>query len=418
MCSVYALVAAAGDGTRMGNKVNKQLLNLAGKPVVAYSLEALLEVPVDGIVVIVRPGEEDRFRACLKELIYNNKQISIVSGGNSREESVRLGLAAVPQKADLVVVHDGARPLIETEHIKEVIKQANLWDSAILAVPVKDTIKTIKDNDLVSETLSRETLRQVQTPQVFKYPILLEAHQKAWQEGLEATDDASLVEMLGYPVKLVRGDYANIKITTPEDLALAEVLLKNRASNIEKRASSLEKYLPSTPRLSGERGPLNSMPRIGIGYDVHSLQMGRPLILGGVTVPYHKGLLGHSDADVLVHAIMDALLGAAALGDIGTHFPDTDHAYLGISSLVLLEKVACMLQKRSWRLGNIDAVIIAQAPKLALYIEQMKTNIAQTMSVDAELINIKATTTERLGFVGRGEGIAAQATAYIYAIPQ
>jgi len=222
--SVYALVVAAGRSTRMGSGINKQLFDLAGQPVVAHVLQTMKKVPVDGIVLVVTPGEIDNFRFLLNQFIQDD-QMQIVPGGASRGESVKLGLQALPADAELVVVHDGARPLIRAEAIREAIHQAQQWGAATLAVPVKDTIKVAGEQDLVKKTLPREALWQVQTPQVFKYQLLVEAHRVASQEGLISTDDASLVERLGYPVKLVRGDYTNIKITTPEDLVLVKTIM-------------------------------------------------------------------------------------------------------------------------------------------------------------------------------------------------
>ncbi|MBQ8562832.1 MAG: 2-C-methyl-D-erythritol 2,4-cyclodiphosphate synthase [Firmicutes bacterium] len=231
------------------------------------------------------------------------------------------------------------------------------------------------DSVPASRTLDRKSLFQVQTPQGFASEILREAYEQAYRDGFLGTDDASLVERLGYRIALTEGDYANIKITTREDLPM-EI-------------------------------------RVGTGYDVHRLTEGRKLILGGVDIPYEKGLAGHSDADVMVHALMDAMLGAAGLGDIGRHFPDTDPQYKGISSLKLLQIVNQRLHEAGYELGNADVTIIAQKPKLAGYIRQMEENLAQALAADCRQINVKATTTEKLGFTGRGEGIAAEAVCII-----
>ncbi|SFG94564.1 2-C-methyl-D-erythritol 4-phosphate cytidylyltransferase [Desulfotomaculum arcticum] len=223
MGSVYAIVPAAGGSTRMGG-VNKQLIDLAGRLVVEYSLRVLLEVPVAGIVLVVPPGEEQKFLDQLKHLL-KDQNIQIVAGGANRRDSVGQGLLALPAGVEMVIVHDGARPLARREHIQEAVQAAAEWGAATLAVPVKDTVKLAGSGGLVQETLPREELWQVQTPQVFKLPLLLEAHRKAAGDGFIGTDDASLVERLGKPVKLVRGDYSNIKITTPEDLIIAKALL-------------------------------------------------------------------------------------------------------------------------------------------------------------------------------------------------
>ena len=231
-------------------------------------------------------------------------------------------------------------------------------------------------NGAGSQGVDRSEYCSVQTPQGFRKADLMEAHDKALREGIQATDDAMLVELAGFPVEVVDGDYQNIKITTREDLPIEN--------------------------------------RTGIGFDVHALTEGRRLILGGVDIPFERGLDGHSDADVLVHALMDALLGAAALGDIGCHFPDTDDAYKGISSMLLLQKVRDLLSENFFSIANVDMTIMAQRPRIGPHIEAMRENIAEVLGIGKSRINIKATTTERLGFVGREEGIAAEAICSIY----
>ena len=259
--------------------------------------------------------------------------------------------------------------------------------AAVVAVPVKDTIKLADAAGGVKQTLDRSSLWQVQTPQTFRRELLLKAHEQAAAAGVVATDDAALVEWAGGSVSLVRGTYYNFKVTTPEDLVLAEAVAAER---------------------SGRR-----MQRVGFGYDVHQFVAGRPLMLGGVEVQHDRGLEGHSDADVLLHAISDALLGAAGLGDIGKHFPDTDPRYKGISSLLLLREVCRKLKEAGYTAQNLDAVIAAQEPKLAPYIARMNETIAAALDIPVTQVNVKATTTEHLGFVGRKEGIAAQAVVMI-----
>ena len=254
--------------------------------------------------------------------------------------------------------------------IKAVAEKAGETGAAIAAVPPKDTIRHIEEG-----TLDRSRLCCVQTPQGFRMELLKKAFEKAAADGFYGTDDASLVERLGHAVAIVPGEYSNIKITTPEDLTMEM--------------------------------------RIGTGYDVHKLVEERDLILGGVTIPYEKGLLGHSDADVLTHALMDALLGAAALGDIGKLFPDNDDSFKGISSIELLRRVKSVLDDKGYSLGNADVTVICQKPKLAGYIDEMRVNIAAALETDVDRISIKATTTEKLGFTGRGEGIAAEAVCIL-----
>jgi 2-C-methyl-D-erythritol 2,4-cyclodiphosphate synthase len=305
----------------------------------------------------------------------------IVPGGAQRQDSVYAALSTIPEDVDFVLVHDGARPFVTEETIEALIEGTVKHGAAVAAVPVKDTIKSAEDG-IFSETLDRSRLYSIQTPQGFGRKLLKQAYERAFSENFYGTDDAVLVEKMGEKVYLVKGDYHNIKITTKEDIILGEAIL-------------------------GEE------TRIGTGYDVHRLTEGRKLILGGVEIPFDKGLLGHSDADVLIHAIMDALLGAAALGDIGRHFPDNDESYRGISSLLLLKRVGGLLTESGCRIGNIDAVVIAQRPKIAPYIGEMTARIAETLDIEENRINIKGTTTEKLGFCGREEGIAAQASVLI-----
>ena len=273
-----------------------------------------------------------------------------------------------------VLVHDAARPFVTEDVVQEVIREAFDRGAAVPCVAVKDSLR--ENEGERSRCVDRSRFFAVQTPQGFRKELLDEAYEKACKDGFSGTDDASLVERLGYNVEIVDGDYDNIKITTKEDLPMEN--------------------------------------RIGTGFDVHRLVEGRRLILGGVEIPYEKGLDGHSDADVLIHALMDALLGAAAMGDIGRHFPDTDDAYKGISSMKLLDRVNNILAENMYSIGNADITVIAQKPKLSPYIEKMRENVADVLGIGKDLINIKATTTEKLGFTGRGEGIAAEAVCSIY----
>ncbi|MDB5085138.1 MAG: ispD, partial [Bacilli bacterium] len=318
-------------------------------------------------------------------------------GGRERQNSVRLGLAWIAgmHPGSLVLIHDAARPFITSDKISRVIQGAIRSGAATCAVPVKDTIKRVLPKEdhgsspsrlFVQETVPRAGLYHTQTPQAFRFSLVWRAHQDALASGYEATDDAGLMEWKGLPVEIVPGDYQNFKITTPDDLWMAESALGQKR------------------QAGGEH-----MFRIGQGFDVHQLTEGRPLVLGGVVIPYDKGLIGHSDADVLLHAVKDALLGAIAAGDIGRHFPDTDEAYRGADSVKLLQEVWRMVTTQGYRLGNLDCTVMAQRPKLAPYIEEMRGVLAKELSAEPLQINIKATTTEQLGFIGRGEGIAAQA---------
>ena len=383
---VVAIVPAAGQGRRMGGGRNKLFLPLARCPILIRTLETLSSCDLISEVIIAAAPEET---AQVEEMLrlwqtnLNLLPIRVVVGGAERQHSVANALAALPPDTDFVMVHDGARPLVPTQVLTAAVREAGEFGAVIVAVPVKDTVKQVEAGVVIA-TPPRETLWAVQTPQIFRRDLLVRAYAQATADGFVGTDDASLVERLNEPVRVVQGSYRNIKVTTPEDMLIAETLFR------------------------GKEGPSMEF-RVGNGYDVHRLVAGRRLVLGGVVVPYELGLDGHSDADVLLHALKDALLGAAGLGDIGRHFPDHDPAYKDISSLVLLARVADKLHCDGWRVNNVDVTAIAEAPKLAPYVDEMADNIARCLSMSRAAVNVKATTTEKLGFTGRGEGIAAQA---------
>ncbi|OUM99237.1 MAG: 2-C-methyl-D-erythritol 2,4-cyclodiphosphate synthase [Paenibacillaceae bacterium ZCTH02-B3] len=413
-----AVIVAAGSGKRMGARENKVFLPLGGKPILAHALAAFEAcAAVESVVVVAAPGERERAAAVCAEAGCR-KVSAIVEGGAERQDSVRAGLDALD--TDGVLVHDAARPLITPEKIEACRRAAEACGAAALAVPVHDTIKVTDGRGWIVATPDRRTLWAVQTPQAFRREELAEAHRLAVADGFRATDDAMLLERLGRRVAVVEGDYANVKITTPEDLELAERLLTRRGNGRGTGEDSVamenvkEHDMPEAGAESTEEAdkPFVRKPdaiRIGQGFDVHRLAEGRPCIIGGVRIPHDKGLLGHSDADVLLHAIADAILGALALGDIGRHFPDTDPAYAGADSMMLLARVWALARERGYRLGNVDATVIAQEPKMAPHIPAMRANIARVLECDTERVSVKATTSERLGFTGRGEGIAAQA---------
>ena len=377
-----AILAAAGSSQRMGGE-NKLLLPLDGMPVLAHTLRAVdAAQSVDEIVIAAR--EEDLLTyAELCKTYGIRKPVKVVVGGATRQESVLRAALEARADAKLLAVQDGARPLVTPELFDAVVLRAAVCAAAAPAVPVHDTIKLARDRR-VTETPDRSMLFAVQTPQVFDAGLLKAALQSALTEHAALTDDCSAVERLGKEVYLTDGDEENIKITTDD---------------------------PAPTGGTGGGGMTGL--RIGHGYDVHRLTEGRRLILGGVEVPYEKGLLGHSDADVLTHAVMDALLGAAALGDIGKLFPDTDAAYAGISSILLLERVAERLREAGYAVVNLDATVLAQAPKLAPYRERMRENLARALALDASRVSVKATTEEGLGFTGEGLGIAAHAVALL-----
>ncbi len=376
--SCWAIIAAAGTGSRMGGGRVKTLQMLGGRPVIAYSVEKFGAL-CDGVIVVARDEDVDEFHRVLKR--EGLKADHILPGGRNRKESVLSGMRGLPEDCDVVLVHDGARPLVSDALIARVMDSAREHGSGVPALDVTDTVKRLNDAGQAVDTVDRRLLRTVQTPQGFHRALL----QGAYTEGAgPATDDASLVEQLGLPVHLVEGDPDNLKITFAGDLERAEALL------------------------CGSR-----LPRIGMGYDAHRLVEGRPLVLGGITIPHPKGLKGHSDADVAVHALIDALLGAAALGDIGQHFPDTNPEYAGISSLELLSRTVRLLREVNLAPHNVDITIAAQSPKLAPHAPAMRQALANALKIPMERVSVKATTTEHMGFEGSGEGISARAVALV-----
>lgn len=386
MSYTVMLVAAAGSSTRMGRA--KQKILLAGEPTLLHTLRALEAAEaVDGIVLILRAEDREELTA-MAHRAGLRKLLAVVEGGNSRQQSVQNGLAAIPTEATLVGIHDGARPLASPQLINAVVRAAEESGAAAAAVPVQDTLKRSDETGRVTGTVDRTALWRVQTPQVFQREIYARALQQAKADNRDYTDDCQLLEAAGFPVRLVAGEETNLKLTTPADIELAEAILQQRKRE--------EGYM-----------------RIGHGYDVHRLVEGRPLILGGVTIPFEKGLLGHSDADVLAHAIMDALLGAAGLGDIGALFPDTDPAFAGADSLLLLEQVAERVRAAGLVPANIDATVLAQKPKLRPYIDEMRRRLAAACGIAEGAVGLKATTEEGLGFTGALEGIAAHAVCLL-----
>lgn len=372
---IGAIIAAAGSGSRMGGDKPKQFLNVDGIPVIAKTYRAFADCDMIDVIYVVTG--EDMMQQCKNHMVpyLDTKQLKkfggIVSGGKERQDSVYNALIAVKEQGgvDYVLIHDAARPFVTGKIIETTVKAAESRDAAIVCVRPKDTIRT------VDETLDRRSLMIVQTPQGFRFDLLMNAYEKAYADGYYGTDDASLVERIGVHPALVEGSYANIKLTTKEDLP--------------------------------------SVTRIGKGFDVHKLTEGRKCIIGGVGIPHKKGLLGHSDADVLTHAIMDALLGAAALGDIGRIFPDSDEQFKDADSIKMLEQVGYMIMEKGYGISNIDATVICERPKISPYVEEMIENIAKALKIDSDRINIKGTTTEKLGFTGRKEGIAAEAVCIL-----
>lgn len=379
------IIPAAGAGKRMKADIPKILLKLDGRTILEHTIRRFYDWDVADMVIPVSASVEDEVANLIRDL-QAPFPIRIVEGGKERQDSIRNALKMIDTACTIVAVHDAARPFFDPELLGKAFAALNDHDGAIAAIPATYTMKKVHKGT-VTETVERDSLWQVNTPQIFHRDALAAAYKKAYEENFYGTDDAMLVEHAGGKVAVIEDIPHNIKITTPSDLFTAERILR------------------------GDKGTY--MQRIGQGYDVHRLVEGRKLILGGVEIPFEKGLEGHSDADVLTHAVMDALLGAAALGDIGKHFPDTDNQYKDIDSMFLLFGVKKILEVNGFSIQNIDATLILQAPKVAPYIKDMRHNIAEKLGLDPAQVSVKATTEEGLGFTGRGEGVAATAIAML-----
>lgn len=386
-----AIIPAAGFGTRMQCGQPKQYLELLGVPIFIRTLQPFIDSSCITRIVVVVPEERiGQTRDLCSQFLVAGEKIALVAGGRRRQDSVLAGLEALPEDIEIIVVHDGARPLVSQEVIERCYEQAVDKDAVIAAVPVKDTIKRADGRGRIAATVAREDLWQAQTPQAMKRDLLVKAYAEYGHEN--ATDEASLLEKSGVAVHLVLGAETNLKITRPEDLLLAEKIL---ASN-------------------GTKNRLSPGFRIGHGFDAHRLVADRELVLGGVKIAHSHGLAGHSDADVLTHALCDAILGAIGEGDIGKHFPDNDDSFLGIRSIILLERVVELVEKKGFAFGNADITVICQAPRLASSMGDMKKILSRACRTDLDHINIKATTTEKMGFAGRKEGISCHAVVLLY----
>ncbi len=383
--TVAAIIPAAGSGTRMKVGQPKQYLDLHGSPILIHTVRAFYDhLEIDEIVVCV-PGDwikatEQLFAA----YGLTSDRLKVTEGGVRRQDSVKAGLFKLDKSTEIVLVHDGARPLVSPKIINNCIEGAVEFGAAIAGVPVKDTLKRVGGNNQVEETINRDKMWQAHTPQAAQYEILKAAFEEFGEE--DVTDESMLLELAGVPVSIVESEETNLKITRPDDLELAGKIMTNN----------------------------NSLKmKIGHGFDAHRLVEDRKLVLGGVTIPHELGLAGHSDADVVTHALCDGLLGALGKGDIGSHFPDSDEAYRDIYSITLLEKVVESMQEEKYQVSNIDITIVCQKPKLAPHLPAMKTVLAKTCQINETDINIKATTTEKMGYEGREEGISCHAVVLI-----
>jgi len=378
--SVGAIIVAAGRGDRMGTPVPKQLLDIGGRTVLQHSVAAFDRHPAVSELVVVLPSE---FLADGRGLVGpTTHTCAVVAGGARRQDSVVNGVSALSSAVDVVLVHDAARPFADAALIDRVLAGVADTGAAVPAVRVRDTVKRADpDTARVAETISRDHLWLAQTPQGFRRTVL-DAAIALGATGVVATDEAMLAEQAGHPVAIVDGADDNMKLTTRADLAAARA-----------------RYLDGG--------------RVGTGYDLHRMVEGRPLILAGVTIPFERGPIGHSDADVLSHAIVDAIFGAAAAGDIGLHFPDNDPAWKGAPGLDLLKRAVAIVAGLGWTVANADATVILEKPKLAPHMGRIRHALASALGVDVDRVNVKAKTNEGVDAVGRGEAIAAHAVAVL-----
>lgn len=367
-----AVIVAGGSGSRMGRP--KQMLPLGGKPVLVRTVEAFLQTPEIKEIVVVTPPEN---RA---ELQKRFPGIVFADPGKTRLLSVKNGFLKTSAASQLVAVHDGARPLVEPAHISACLQAARQYGAAVLAVPVKDTVK-VCEGGFVQNTLDRAVLWAAQTPQCYRRPVLAEALEKFGQEE-GATDESQLVEKLGIKVRVVPSSYKNNKITTPEDLIFAEALLENSV-----------------------------IYRTGFGFDLHRLEPGRKLFIGGAEIPHTKGFLGHSDGDLVLHALCDAVLGALCAGEIGILFPPTDESIKGISSVKIVKKVLEIVRSRHAQIEHIDATIITQEPKIKPHYETVRKSLAEVFEMPLENVSFKSKSHEHVGEIGRGEAAMCHAVA-------
>jgi 2-C-methyl-D-erythritol 4-phosphate cytidylyltransferase/2-C-methyl-D-erythritol 2,4-cyclodiphosphate synthase len=436
---VTAIIAAAGRGRRYGSAEPKQLLSVGGTPILARSVEAFASHPsVDAVIVALPPELADDPPAYLRSaktlasheaaaaaLHATGKPLWIVAGGVRRQDSVANAFNAAGTTTDVIVIHDAARPFASADLIARTIAAAAESGAAVAAVQSRDTVKQRREvaggregpegwdrqegkdrgEHLVRATLPRETIYLAQTPQAFRRDVLRRALEIGARDGVNATDEAALVELAGLPVRLVEGEASNIKITTPDDMVLGDAIAARQSATGSPQSAAGSP--PSAGPLAARTG------RAGTGYDLHRLVAGRPLILGGVTIPSERGALGHSDADVVCHALSDALLGAAGLGDIGRHFPDSDRHWKDANSIDLLRRVVRLVADTGFVVGNVDVTVILESPKIRDHVEAMRAAVAAALGIEVARVSIKGKTNEGVDAVGRGEAIAAHAVALI-----
>jgi 2-C-methyl-D-erythritol 4-phosphate cytidylyltransferase/2-C-methyl-D-erythritol 2,4-cyclodiphosphate synthase len=382
---VAAVIVAAGRGYRAGGEIPKQYREIAGEPVIRPTVAAFLRHPdVHAVQTVIHPDDESFFGAATRGF---ENLLPPVAGGATRQSSVRAGLEALhSQPPDFVLIHDAARPFLSSDLIKRAIKAAMASGAAVPAVPITDTVKQIDDQDMVAETLDRGRLRTVQTPQAFAYDLIVDFHRRAAAAGRDDfTDDAALAEWAGHRVSVFAGEATNVKLTTNDDFVRAEALSMARLGDV----------------------------RTGNGFDVHTFGGGDHVMLGGVRIAHVRGVDGHSDADVALHALVDAILGALAEGDIGVHFPPSDPQWRGASSDRFLAFACERVRARGGMIAHLDVTVVCESPRVGPHRDAIRARIAEIAGVPLDRVAIKATTSEKMGFTGRGEGLVAMATATV-----
>jgi 2-C-methyl-D-erythritol 4-phosphate cytidylyltransferase/2-C-methyl-D-erythritol 2,4-cyclodiphosphate synthase len=398
---VVAIIAAAGQGRRFGSDAPKQLARLGGRTLLQRSIDAFARSDRVNEIIVATPAEAPAgFATSLQASV----PIKTVRGGDRRQDSVANAFDAVPVRADVVVIHDAARALVTPELIARTIDAAGRSGAAIAAAASRDTVKRVEPGAegrmRVLATLRREEIYLAQTPQAFRRNVLADAVALG-RRGVEATDEAMLAERAGHRVEIVESDETNIKVTTPRDLTMAEAVVKAEGQR-------------PTAESAADRSAVGLPPsafRVGLGYDLHRLVEGRRLVLGGVTIPFERGPHGHSDGDVICHALTDAVLGAVSAGDIGRHFPDTDPRWKDAESTEMLRAAVEIARARGYAVENADVVVILERPKLSPHVEAVRESLARCLGVGVEAVSVKGKTNEGIGAIGRGEAIAAHAVA-------
>jgi 2-C-methyl-D-erythritol 4-phosphate cytidylyltransferase/2-C-methyl-D-erythritol 2,4-cyclodiphosphate synthase len=401
---VVAIIAAAGQGRRFGSAVPKQLVRVGGRSLLERSVDAFARCSaVDEIIVAAPADAGSEFVDSLKGAAAG-KKLHAVAGGERRQDSVANAFDATPERADIIVIHDAARAFVTSDLIARTIAAADEYGAAIAAMPSRDTVKRVRRQDaqdlVISETIARDEIYLAQTPQAFRRDVLADAI-RLGRSGADATDEAMLAERAGHTVRVVESNQTNLKVTTQMDLAMAEALV-----NAEGRTDN------ALVNAEGQRPGARSV-RVGVGYDLHRLVENRPLILAGVTVPFDRGPHGHSDGDAICHALTDAVLGAAAAGDIGRHFPDNDTRWKDADSVFMLQAAVELVHERGYAVESADLVVILERPKLAPHIDAMARRMAEALGVPVDCVSIKGKTNEGVDSVGRGEAIAVHAVAVL-----